>query len=475
MPLGIAYLGAAIGDICEVELLDATAEGYFNNLKVDSRTVQYGLTYADITRRVERFAPDMVGMTCLFSHQWPVVSEIAQRVKKLDKDIVVATGGTHPNYLAKECLEKERAIDFIFTGEGESSLKEFIVASKNGKSVYDINGIAFRDGGSGEVRINPAMPFIADIDSIPLPARDKLNMERYFEINYPHSTTTMSEKSSPIITSRGCSAKCIFCSSSKFWGYKYRMRSPESVLDELQMLKERWGIEEVRFEDDNLSLDPDRAKAILKGMIERRLNLKWSTPNGIALWTLDDEMLELMKEAGCYALTLAFESGDQYVLDNIIKKPLNLAKVEPLVKKMKELGIMTYSYFIVGFPGETFEQMKNTERFIGRLKLDHAVAFVATPLPGTVMYDKMKDMGMLPDDFNFEHGSFFLPNVKHLEARPEQIEAILKRILMRQRLRFLIKNPVGFMRKNARFFKVLYRNMRKTVEVGPEEITECRV
>ena len=139
-------------------------------------------------------------------------------------------------------------------------------------------------------------------------------------------------------------------------------------------------------------MDRERAKQIFQGIIDRKLDILWNAPNGIALWTLDEELLRLMKRSGCYEFTLGIESGDQEILKKIIKKPLNLKKVKSLVKTMKQLKIQTGAFFVLGLPGETKAQMHNIINFAKKLRLQFAEFFVATPHPGTELYEICKKM-----------------------------------------------------------------------------------
>ncbi|MDP2212196.1 MAG: radical SAM protein [Candidatus Aquicultor sp.] len=218
-------------------------------------------------------------------------------------------------------------------------------------------------------------------------------MDTYFTINRPHGTTSVRTPNTSIITSRGCPAKCIFCSIHSVWGRKFRARSPESVLEEIRHLRDDYGIQELQFEDDNLTFDATRAKSIFQGMIDLKFDILWTTPNGVAAYALDDETLELMKKSGCYRICLAIESGNKEVLNKIIRKPLRLPIVKPLIAKVKDLGIAVDAFFVVGFPGETREQMADTFKFANGIGAENVNFFIATPYPGTKLYDVCREKG----------------------------------------------------------------------------------
>jgi radical SAM superfamily enzyme YgiQ (UPF0313 family) len=211
----------------------------------------------------------------------------------------------------------------------------------------------------------------------------------------------------------------------------------------MEFLVERYGIEEIQFEDDNLTQNKLRARRIFEGMIERGLNKKlvWNTPNGIALWALDSDLLRLAREAGCYQLTLAIESGNQEVLDNVIHKPLQLDKARDLAKTIKELGIDTNAFFIIGFPGETLDNMRDTFRLARELDLNSACFFIAQPLPGTRLYDISVRNGYLPADFKFEDATYSRGVISTPDWTAEQVQKLANTELLKYQLRANLKNP----------------------------------
>ena len=154
------------------------------------------------------------------------------------------------------------------------------------------------------------------------------------------------------------------------------------MLRELDWLVDKFGIEEIKVQDDNLTVNKKRAMEIFQGMIERPYRLRWNTPNGIAVWTLDREMLTMMKDSGCYEMTMAIESGNQKVLKDLIRKPLKLDKVREINRMARELGIFRLAYFIIGFPGETKEQIMDTIKFARELRLDLSAIFIYQPAAG---------------------------------------------------------------------------------------------
>ncbi len=301
---------------------------------------------------------------------------------------------------------------------------------------------------NGEVRVNGGRWLVQDLDLLPLPARDMLPLEKYFKINTPMQSITRRRRCVPIITSRGCPYRCTFCSSCIHWGGRYRRRSPENILEEMQVLKDEYNVRELKFEDDNLTFDKERTKALFRGMIERGFDFLWNTPNGIAVRHLDDEMLCLMKESGCYDLTLAIESGDPEVLKNIINKPMDLAEAKRAAQRIKRHGIWTSGFFIIGLPGETKQQVMNTIKFIEELALDRIYLFMYTPLPGTPLAERAISQGLVREDFDFEKAvHYFNPNIKLSDMTSQELLRVQRRALFRNNIKPLFRRPDKFFRQ----------------------------
>ena len=396
-PLGVAYVAAMIRNEVKVEIMDAVAESSYEG-DMGGGFSWMGSSLPEIRSRIEKFQPELVGMSCIFSSVFPVVREVCREIKKINPGILTVVGGNYPTFMTEYCLA-EPGLDFIALGEGETAMLNLIRHLRDGRELSGIDGLAFKQ--EGRPAINPKTRWIADLDSIPFPARDLLPMALYRKVGIPHSLSMTSRRHAPMITSRGCPAHCIYCSSTHFWGNHYRFRSPGNVLAEIEGLVKDWGIEEVQFEDDNMTADRRRAKEIFRGMIERGLKIKFNFPNGLAMWTMDEEMVDLMARAGCYEMTLAYESGCPEVLKKIVKNPLNLQKAAAITKRIKAQGIRTDAFYIIGFPGETREQIQQTFDFAREMGTDMAYFFVANPLPGSELYEIAKRENMLAHDFNF--------------------------------------------------------------------------
>lgn len=424
-PMGIAYLASALRNAgYEVACLDAVVEAPHQETRINDTISRFGLTYDQIMNKIIAWKPDLVGFSCIFSNQWPATRELAKRIKAADSEVILVAGGAHPTFLSELCMV-DAPIDFIIRGEGEESFADLLKRVRNSRSHDGVDGLVYRDGDS--IRTNPKVNFIKDLDSIPFPAHDLLHPERYFKFALPMGYSMMSPRSVPVMTSRGCPCLCTFCSSTHLWGRQYRTRSADNVLRELDWLVEEFGIEEIKVQDDNFTVNRKRAMDILQGMIERPYHLYWNMPNGVAVWTLDNEILAMMKDAGCFEMTMAVESGNQKVLHDMIKKPLKLDKVREINRQARELGISRFAYFIIGFPGETKEQIMDTVNFARELRLDMSVIFIYNPLPGSELFHECLKRGYITEESFFEVGNqYFASVIDSDEWSAKELETLIR-------------------------------------------------
>ena len=227
-----------------------------------------------------------------------------------------------------------------------------------------------------------------------------------------------------MITSRGCPCKCSFCALGAHWGNCQRKRSARNILDEMEALIRKYGIQEFHFEDDNLTADKKRAIELFNGMIDRKFNIVWHAPSGIAAYTLDAEIVERMAASGCYSITLGIESGSQQVLTKLMHKPVDLKKLPALVQVIRKHKIDVRGFFILGFPGETKEDMKRTIDYARGLELDWAYFSIFSPLPKTEIYRVCLEKGYIKEG-DFDPIRSFHRSIVHTpEFTPEDLYQI---------------------------------------------------
>lgn len=450
IPLGLAYLAAVLRDNnFQVKVLDGRTK-FKSFIPANSKWEYFGFTQEEIIEEVENYAPQVVGISCLSSFHFSDVVVLFRLIKQLDPNILTVIGGSHPTFLAEQVMNNSKDIDFVILGEGEESFSDLLMNISSGADYRNLDGLAFRI--DGKICVNPKTRYIENLNNLPYPALDLFPLDFYRKKSVPFSTTFRSKMCAPILTSRGCVADCIFCASKNFWGNVYRRRTAANVLDEINFLIDRYGIKEIQFIDDNLTLDRKRARDIFKGIIDRNFKISWNTPNGIAVWTMDEEMLNLMKESGCYEVTVAFESGVQQVIDKIIKKPINLQKAALMVEKMKKLGIQVNGFFISGFPGETKKQVLETFSFAEKVDLDSAYFFIANPTPGSELLKICEEKGYLRRNFRFDDIEYNLPNIQTPEFTPREIEKMVLKQFNIFHFRILLRHPFRFLRKFLKMF-----------------------
>lgn len=372
IPLSLAYLASFLErDGHNVKIIDSVAEGVnkIHEIKIgEEKRKLIGLNPKEIKNKVEKFNPDLIGVSFPFTSFSPSSYIVVNELSKLKKPIVI--GGAHATVMTKECLENKN-INFVIMGEGEETLLEIVkLLEKNKnpsiKELAKIKGLAFKK--NGKVKINMKRPFITDLDYLPLPAWNLLPMKIYQNLAEKGQTSRKAGKRfMTVLSSRGCPFQCTFCSGREIMGLGWRGRKPEKVVEEIEILIKRYGVKLIEFEDDNLTLDKKRINEICDLIIKKKLKIELRTPNGVRADTLDYNLLKKMKKAGLREISIAPESGDQNIVTNIIKKNLDLKKIEEIVRDCKKLGVVVYCFFIIGMIGETPETMRKTMGFAFKL------------------------------------------------------------------------------------------------------------
>lgn len=391
VPLGLAYLASYLEKYgYEPKIIDCMA--YYENIEKIGDKHRIGLPEKDIINQIREFNPDIVGVSCGYTIHEKDSFRIAELAKKNSKALVIF-GGAHTSANPLQVLNNKN-VDIAVIGEGEKTFLN-IIRNLKSKKLYSVPGTAMRI--RNKIKINKLGGYIENLDEIPFPARHLLPMERY--LKHPqNSIANIRAPTTEIITSRGCPFNCIFCSIHTVWGRKWRARSAKNVVDEIESLNNEYGIKEFRFFDDNISWDKKRMIEICDEIIKRNLDIKWDTPNGVAIATLDEEVLRKMKHAGYYKIVMGIESGCERIL-GFMKKPVNLEHARNIIKICNKLGIWTWSTFVIGFPDETKEEINKTIDFAKKSGLNFATFYIAQPYPGTEMFDIYRKEGLLKKGF----------------------------------------------------------------------------
>ncbi len=378
--LGLAYIAAVSekqGD--EVRILDMEVES------------------TPLRQVVKEHAPEVIGITAN-TIQIKATWRVAQELKEITGAPIVL-GGPHPTFLPAESVERPE-VDIVVRSEGEMTWVDLCAHLESGEPLEGVQGISYQQ--NREVVHNPDRPVVTDVDSLPFPAYHLFKMDYY--TNLQPTLDHIEGGSYSILTSRGCPYRCTYC--SQILPRRWRARSPENVVTEWSWLVKDLGAKEIGVLDDSFNIDRERVLAICDLIIGEGLNhVPWIMINGIRANLVDEELLGRMREAGCIRTAFGVESGNQQILDTVIDKHLTLDQVRAAFKAAKAVGMETIGFFIIGLPGETEETMEDTIRFA--IELDPVVAnfSMATPFPGTEMYNQVLDNGRLLvedwDDFAF--------------------------------------------------------------------------
>jgi len=437
-PMGLGYLASIIVTMgIEVDILDCLMEGWDHEEKYNETLIRVGLSDAEIINKIQQYNPDIVGVNCQFSRQHRIYHHMFSLIKQAKPSCITVAGGAHAT-ACPEDIANDSCCDYALLGEAEDSFREFLMKLIKNEDLSNLDGFVWKP--NGRVRINEKRKWITDLDAIPFPAYSIMKLEKYFGHKLSHGIRHKS-RFSPIITSRGCPAKCTFCSAHKVWGVKYRQRSVENVLAEMRMLKNQYKVEELMFEDDNVTANPKRARDLFLRMIDEKLDFVWDTPNGVGVWSINEEILDLMKISGCQKLNFPVESGSQGVLNNVIKKPLKLEKVKELIQYCRKIDLDYGMFLVIGMPGEKISDIWDSFCFAASCGCYSPHISVATPYPSTELYDVCKEGGYFSREYNLDDLFIRSFPIKTADWDERDLKRILARGMIYLEIKKFVDNP----------------------------------
>lgn len=437
-PLGLAYIAAVLESAGHrVEIIDCIAE------QID----QIGFR-----EKISRLETDLVGITALT----PMIRRTFDAVKiinELKPGIPIGIGGPHVGAMIKigeykQLFENNGRIDFAVYGEGEYTMLEIAERMEKGEEISNVRGTIVK--AKEKIILNKPRDLIEDLDSLPFPARHLLPKDKYRPT--PSSYKKLPVKS--VISSRGCPFNCIFCDKSVF-GSKVRFRSPNNVVDEIELLIEKFGAKEIRFWDDIFTLKKKYVLNVCKEIEERKLDFVWGCFGRVN--TIDKEMLLSMRKAGCWQIEYGVESGNDNVL-KVIKKGFTTKQVIDAFKLTRKAGIKTRAFFILGMPTETLGTVKETIEFSKICDPDTAVFYLPQAYPGTELFDlAVKENALGTDDWSKyliggDEPTYVNPGIEITELKELQKKAYKKFYF---RPRFILKSL-----NNIRSFSDLRRYVK---------------
>lgn len=403
-----------------VQYLDTAIHGIDQTTPFDDATDYYGLTPEQVFARADAFQPDIIGIGCLSTSQFPLVTMLSRAFKKSKPHIPIVVGGNHAT-LNWQTVMQEPSIDYILKGEGEFLLPELIDAIMG--QVPMPRATIFRQ--KGAVIETPGVERISHMDELPWYNFDLVPLQEYWDRGLPQAPFAKSKKAILYETSRGCPERCIFCSTMQFFGHKFRPKSATRVIDEITGIVKKHGVEEVQFSDDNIALNLKRFVAICEGL--QGLGLHLCAPNGIRFDYKFHEDADIrpvyasMKAAGFYQITFAPESGNEHMLNEVIGKRLDLKKMARLVAIARdEFDFRTHAFFVIGFPHETRQQMQDTFDYALALGADSYSVAVATPFPPTELWQWCQRENLLHEGINEGDLLFGRPVIRRLDDMTEE-------------------------------------------------------
>jgi anaerobic magnesium-protoporphyrin IX monomethyl ester cyclase len=403
--------------------------------------------WKEIRNVINSYQPDMVGIT-VRSAKFPSALKVASIAKSINRECLVVLGGPHPTICPEQSILANN-IDFIVRGEGESTILE-LCQTIEGDSTSDlthIKGLSFKR--NGEAIHNGARELIKDLDVIPFPGRDLvLNPDLY-----------SSKNMAVIVTGRGCPFDCGYCSAQSIWTNKVRYRSIENTINEIKHIKNRFSADSIYFWDDSFTVNKRRVIDLCNIIINDKIDIRWGCTSRVDL--LDDELLTIMKSAGCEKIDIGIESGSERIL-KLINKRITVQKVKQSIELIRGHNIKIGAFFMIGFPEETKQDINCTLDLIKKSKVDSICLSIFTPYPATKLYDKAMSLGLIPKKIDWENFNHHSPDnffSKHINKK-EHIKIISEATLLvdnynkkRQpnnlisRIIFYIKNPKLFFSK----------------------------
>lgn len=393
-PLSLGYLAGSIKRETDWEVMAYNAdfnprsermkisylanEGFANYLK--ERSDLTTPVWREVRSAISEYKPDVVGISAK-SQNFNSACMVAGLAKEINRGIVTIVGGPHPSMVGRDAMGCQD-IDISVIGEGERTIAELLNALAGGRDLGVVTGIIYRRDGS--ILENGPREFIEDLDSLPFPSADASgtlkDYKRYPKVAFKN-----------ILATRGCPYDCLFCGSYKIWSRRPRFRRPENVTREITSLQHK-GLGSVHFSDDTFGIEKRYIKSLCHAIIERCPAARWSCETHVKL--LDEDIVTLMKKAGCFSIQLGVESGDDGILKNI-RKNFTIEEALAACGMIRRHGIELRLFFMLGSPFETEETLSETARLIKKIKCDELIYSIFTPYPGTEAFELCRDRGLI--------------------------------------------------------------------------------
>jgi len=431
-PIGLGYLASFLKTHgVEVTIIDGLKDG----TKPD-----------ELTARIIREGADAAGITCLTAFYHEAV-DLSLRLKRARQRVII--GGVHPTFLPHRTL-KDSGCDYVIAGEGEQALLALVQAGFANSGIPGVYSL--HDLPDSSTPFRKAEP-VANLDDLPFPDWEQLDPRTYPKA--PHGAIVRNYPIGVVTTTRGCPYACTFCASPQFYDRTIRFRSPANVLAEIRHLVDTFGVREIHFEDDNLTLKREHIESLCRMILDSDLRISWACPNGVRADRIDEPLVQLMKQSGCYYFAFGIESANQTILDNIHKHE-KIDDIRRSIDIAARAGISCQGFFIFGLPGETAATIDETIQFAKSSRLARAQFLILDVLPGSELWSTLqgqfapnwsknsfKEPEWIPQGLTKEYllqaqsrafRDFYLKSPRRMLAlarsiRPGQIKYLLRRLL----------------------------------------------
>ena len=430
VPMGVLSIASYTGEHADVDFMiwDLSVEisNFINNscsLSLNDFIMQ------QMSNLYTKKQPDIIGISAIFNSNGGYLHPISNQAKNLWPDVLVVTGGGLPTNIPEHVFKNAPCVDAINIGEGEIPFLELVLADDRKKHLSSADGWMTSD----RIDFNSNRKVIFNLDEIPFLRYDLIDMKNYQDFHHQGREGGKS-LTAPIMTSRGCPYQCDFCASHTIHGRKMRNYSTDRILEDIRRLKDNYGINNVLIEDDLFLGNKKQALRVLHSLSRDNITVEFA--NGLSVQHINEEVVDALKVAGVEMASLAVESGCERVLNEIIHKPYKkLSRVRDAVKLLREKGIYIRAFFVIGFPGETMEEIMETVRFMKEIGFNWCAIMIATPIAGSELFEYCKKNDLLTTEKqeDFHYGKCC---IKLTHSTPEEFE----------KLRYLINLDVNFVK-----------------------------
>ncbi len=394
-PLGLAFVAGALEHAGHrVHVLDAVTAAPTTHTRY-FRGYLVGLRVDDLVDRIPDDAK-LVGITALFTHEWPSIVKLVEAIKARRPELTVLLGGEHVTSMPEFCLLTSQA-DVLVLGEGEETVCELVDALDRGVPLAEMLGVAYRDG--DDVVVNPRRSRTLEIDDIQPPAWHLIDLDTYHEHRWMGGMWS-SNKSVPILATRGCPYQCTYCSAPNMWTPRWIPRDPKKVVDEIEYYMERFGARNFPFQDLTAIIRREWIVDFCNEVLDRGLEFTWQMPTGTRSEAIDAEVADLLRRTNMVSMAYAPESGSE-TTRQLIKKKMKTDRLFESMTCAVDAGLNVMVFMVIGFPHDTDEHIRENLEFFEKIAdigiNDAAVGFYMA-LPGTQIFESLYDSGQINMD-----------------------------------------------------------------------------